>query len=185
MNRSRLLDRNDSVLVVIDVQEGFRDKLFEHGRMVGQVRRLVEVAKAVGVPIVATEQYPKGLGRTQAEVALGFPPGVDVFEKLSMSCCGQAEFVARLQDLGKGQVVVCGIEAHACVNQTVHDLLERGYQPHVPRDAITSRFEADGLAAWEKMIGSGAVPATVEMVALEWVRTAAAPEFKAVQKLIK
>lgn len=185
MNRSRLLDRNDSVLVVVDVQEGFRDKLFEHGRMVSQVRRLVDLAGAVGVPVVATEQYPKGLGRTQPEVALGFPPGVVVLEKLSMSCCGQGAFVDRLAELARGQVVVCGIEAHACVNQTVHDLLARGYQPHVACDAITSRFAPDCRVAWEKMIGSGAVPATVEMIALEWVRTAAAPEFKAVQKLIK
>jgi nicotinamidase-related amidase len=108
-----------------------------------------------------------------------------VIEKLSMSCCGAPAFIAALRALQRSQVVVCGIEAHACVNQTVHDLLEAGYAVHLPYDAISARFEHDYRAAWEKMLGSGAVPSTVEMVCLEWVRTAAAPEFKAVQKLLK
>ena len=82
-------------------------------------------------------------------------------------------------------MVTCGLETHACINQTVHELLQRGYQVHVPFDAISSRFEHDYRIGWEKMIGSGAVPTTVEMVCLEWVRTAEAPEFKAIQKLIK
>jgi nicotinamidase-related amidase len=81
--------------------------------------------------------------------------------------------------------VVCGIEAHACVSQTVHELLEQGYQVHVPYDAISARFQTDYQIGWEKVIGSGAIPSTVEMVCLEWVRTAEAPEFKAIHRLIK
>ena len=102
-----------------------------------------------------------------------------------MSCCGQPAFVDHLCALGRQQVVVCGIEAHACINQTVHDLLDRGYMVHVPYDAISARSETDLRVGWEKLIGSGAVPATVEMVCLEWVRTAEAPEFKAIHRLIK
>jgi nicotinamidase-related amidase len=185
MGKSRMLDRNDSVLVVIDVQEGYRNQTFEHERMVGCVRRLVEAAKVVGVPILVTEQYPKGLGHTQREVADGFPPEQAVFEKMSMSCCRQPAFADRLAAQACSQVVVCGIEAHACVNQTVHELLERGYQVHVPYDAISARFETDYRIGWEKVIGSGAVPSTVEMVCLEWIRTAEAPEFKAIHRLIK
>ena len=108
-----------------------------------------------------------------------------MIEKLSLSCCGQEQFAGRLQDLKRRQVVVCGLEAHACVNQTVHDLLDGGFQPHVAFDAISSRFEQDYRIGWEKMIGSGAVPSTVELACLEWLRTAAIPEFKAVQKLLK
>jgi nicotinamidase-related amidase len=77
------------------------------------------------------------------------------------------------------------LEAHACVNQTVHDLIQHGFQVHVPFDAISSRFELDYRVGLEKMIGSGAVPATTEMVAFEWLRTADAPEFRAVQQLFK
>jgi nicotinamidase-related amidase len=87
--------------------------------------------------------------------------------------------------LDRTQIVVCGIEAHACVSQTVHDLLDRGYTVHLPYDAISARAEHDLRAGWEKMIGSGAIPSSVEMVCLEWVRTAEAPEFKAIHRLIK
>lgn len=180
-----MLERADSVLVVVDVQEGYRDRTFEHGRMVRAVRSLIEAAKIVGVPILATEQYPRGLGHTQSEVAATFPPGQEIFEKLSMSCCRQPRFAERLQACGRRQVVVCGIEAHACINQTVHDLLAAGFQVHLANDAISARSEADFRIGWEKMIGSGAVPATVEMICLEWVRTAEAPEFKAIHRLIK
>ena len=136
------------------------------------------------VPVLVTEQYPKGLGHTQPEVAEGFPAGQRVIEKMSMSCCA-SRVREQLAALRRSQVVVCGIEAHACVNQTVHDLLERGYQVHVPYDAISARFEHDYRIGWEKIVGSGAVPSTVEMACLEWVRTAEAPEFKAIHELIK
>lgn len=185
MSHPRLLDRAHSALLVIDVQEGYRGHTVEHERMVRRVRTLVEAAKVMDVPVLATEQYPKGLGRTQPEVAEGFPPGTPVIEKMSMSCCGQPRFVAALDALARAQIVVCGIEAQACVNQTVHELLARGYQVHVPYDAISARFETDYRIGWEKIVGSGAVPATVEMVCLEWVRTAEAPQFKAIHKLIK
>lgn len=180
-----MLDRTRSALLVIDVQEGYRGHTVEHERMVRRVRTLVDAATVMAVPILATEQYPKGLGHTQPEVADGFAPDTPVIEKMSMSCCGQPRFVAALDALHRSQVVVCGIEAQACVNQTVHDLLARGYQVHVPYDAISARFETDYRVGWEKLVGSGAVPSTVEMVCLEWVRSAEAPEFKAIHKLIK
>ena len=180
-----MLDREHSTLLVIDVQEAYRGLTVEHERMVRGVRRLIEAAKVVAVPILATEQYPNGLGRLVPEVSDGLPGDVQVVEKLSMSCCGEPEFVRQLEALRRHQVVVCGIEAHACVNQTVHDLLERGYQVHLPFDAISARFEHDNRAGLDKMIGSGAIPSSVEMVCLEWVRTAAAPEFKAIHRIIK
>lgn len=185
MSHPRILDRHQSALVVIDVQEAYRGKTVEHERMVRGVRRLIEAAKIVGIPILATEQYPKGLGHLVPEVADVLPAGQPAIEKLSLSCWEEPKFAAALSEARRTQVLVCGIEAHACVNQTVHDLLDRGFQVHVPYDAISSRFEHDYRAGWDKMIASGAVPSTVEMACLEWVRSAAAPEFKAVQKLLK
>jgi len=185
MANPRMLDKEDSVLVVVDVQDCYRDKIVEHARTVRCVRRLVEAAKVMQVPILATEQYPKGLGHTQAEIADGFPPDLRVIAKMSMSCYRQPEFAELLNGLHRRQVVLCGLESHACINQTAHDLLERGYDVHVPYDAISSRFEVDYGVGWKKLLGSGVVPATVEMVCLEWVRTAEAPEFKAISKLIK
>jgi nicotinamidase-related amidase len=185
MGSSRLLDRERSALLIIDVQEGYRGHTFEHDRMVRAVRRLLEAAKVLRVPVLVTEQYPAGLGHTQCEIADGFPDGQTVIEKMSMSCLGQSRFADALAKLDRSQVVVCGIEAHACVNQTVHDLLDRGYQVHVPYDSTTARFEHDYRIGWQKIIGSGAIPSTVEMACLEWVRTAEAPEFKAIHGLIK
>lgn len=185
MSHPRMLDRTQSALVVIDVQEAYRGRTFEQERMLNGVRRLIEAAKVLSIPIVATEQYPKGLGHLMAEVAGALPAETQPIEKLSLSCCGEPRFAERLRALGRTQMLVCGIEAHACVNQTVHDLLHGGLQVHVPFDALSSRFEHDYRIGWEKMIGSGAVPSTVEMACLEWVRTAAAPDFKVVQKLLK
>jgi len=180
-----MLDRTRSALLVIDVQEGYRGHTVDHERMVRAVRMLVDAATLLEVPVLATEQYPKGIGHLQPEVAEGLPSATEIIEKMSMSRCGQPRFVAALEGLARSQIVVCGIEAHACVNQTVHDLLARGYQVHVPLDAISARRELDLRAGWEKIVGSGAVPATVEMVCLEWVRTAESPQFKAIHKLIK
>lgn len=185
MAHPRILDRIQSVLVVIDVQEAYRGMTFEHGRTLRGVCRLVETAKILGIPILGTEQYPKGLGHLMRELLEVCPAGFEAVEKSSLSCWGEPKFAARLSELKRTQVVVCGLETHACVNQTVHDLLDQGYQAHVPLDAIGSRFESDHRAACKKMIASGAVPTTVEMACLEWVKTAAAPEFKAIQKLIK
>jgi len=185
MSHPRVLDRSSCALVVIDVQEAYRGLTVEHERMVRGVRRLMEAAKIFGIPVLATEQYPKGLGHLITEVREALPAGTEPIEKVSLSCWAEPRFAERLAAMKRKQVLVCGIEAHACVNQTVHDLLDRGFAVHVAFDAISSRSEHDYRTGWDKMIGSGAVPSTVEMACLEWVRTAAAPEFKAVQKLIK
>ena len=181
----RLLSRDDAVLLVIDVQEGYRSVLFEYARVATAVARLVRGAAALGVPMLATEQYPKGVGATVAEVAEHFPAGTVPIQKMSRSCCGARDFVTALGALGRRQVLIAGIETHACVNQTAHDLLAAGYQVHVAHDATSSRRPEDYAVGWEKIVGAGVVPATVESALLELVRTADVPEFKAVQKLIK
>jgi len=181
----RLLEREASALIVIDVQEAYRGVTIDHDRMVERVVRLVRAARIFDVPIVVTEQYPKGIGRTQAEVSEQLPAGHAILEKMTMSCCGQPGFVEALGALGRRQLVVCGIEAHACVSQTVHDLLARGYEVHLPRDAISARFQCDAEMAWQKMTGSGAVPSSTEMALLEWVRSAEDPRFKEIHRLIK
>lgn len=185
VSSSRLLERAASALVVIDVQEAYRGKTVDHDRMVERVCRLIRAARILDVPILVTEQYPKGIGHTQPEVLECLPEGQPVFEKMTMSCCGAARFATALAELGRRQLVVCGIEAHACVNQTVHDLLARGYDVHLPGDAVSARFESDRDVAWQKMIGSGAVPASTEMVVLEWIRSAEHPRFKDIHRLIK
>ena len=181
----RLLDRDAAVVVVVDVQEAYRHVLHEYERVARAVSVLVRGAVALGVPIVTTEQYPNGLGHTVAEVAEHLPHGTRPVEKLSLSCCGTPAFVAALAELSRRQVILAGIETHACVNQTAHDLLAAGYAVHVPRDTTSSRHADDAAIGWQKIIAAGAVPATVESALLEMLRTAEAPEFKTVQRIIK
>ena len=181
----RLLDRDASVLVVIDVQEAYRSALFEYDRVARAVAIMVQGAAALGIPVLATEQYPKGLGHTVAEVARHFPRDLTPIEKISLSCCGTPLFLSTLTRLRRRQVILAGIEAHACVNQTAHDLVAAGYHVHVPYDATSSRRRDDYAIGWEKMLGAGVVPATVESALLELLRSAEAPEFKTIQRLIR
>lgn len=181
----RVLDPTTSVLVVIDVQEAYRERAWEAARLLRKVATLIEVAKVVEVPVVITEQYPRGLGSTMPEVAGCLPEGLQPIEKRSLSCWGASAFATRIEELGRRQIVVAGLETHACVNQTIHDLIHHGYQVHLPVDAVSSRFEPDHRAGLEKLLGSGAVPATVEMVGLEWVRTSDSPHFRPLQALIR
>jgi len=181
----RLLDRDAAVLVVIDVQEAYRSVLHEYERVARAVATIVQGIVALGVPVLATEQYPKGLGHTVAEVAEHFPRGVVPIEKLTFSCCCTPLFVSNLARLRRHQVILAGIETHACVNQTAHDLIAAGYAVHLLHDATSSRRPEEYAIGWEKMLAAGVVPATVEGALLELLRTAEAPEFKAIQRLIR
>jgi nicotinamidase-related amidase len=180
-----MLERERTVLLVIDIQDRYRTALHDWERVVAATALLLQGARVLEVPVLATEQYPKGLGRTAPEVARHLPPGLAMLEKMTMSCCGAAAFSERLAASGRNQVLVAGIEAHACVNQTVHDLIAGGYQVHVARDATSSRRPADIGPAWDKMRAAGMLPTSSEQALLELVRTAEAGEFKALQRLLK
>jgi nicotinamidase-related amidase len=172
-----LLERSRTALVVVDLQEGFRPYA-EFAAVVERANLLVQGARILGVPLVVTEQYPKGLGRTAPEVGVGDEIAV---EKSVFSGVRADGF-----DLGgRDQVVVCGIEAHVCVSQTAHDLLGQGVEVHLPVDAITSRHPVDKEAGMAKMERAGAIRSSVETALLELCERAGTPEFKAVQKLIK
>jgi nicotinamidase-related amidase len=180
-----LLDRAQSVLLVIDVQERYLPHLFEGARLVEAVRRLIEAAKQVAVPVLITEQYPRGLGPTAETVRAALPADSTPIQKLTLSCLGASEFAARLRATGRRQVLVAGIEAHACVSQTVHDLLAEGHQVFLAVDALSSRFRRDYEVAVARLAAAGAIVCTVEAALLEWVRSAESPEFQAVRALIR
>ena len=185
MRHVALLDRRRTVLVLIDLQEGYRRALHAWDRVVAASALLVRGATLLDLPVLVTEQYPRGLGHTAAEVARQFPAGFAVTEKMSMSCLGAAPFASWLAETGRTQVLVAGIETHACVNQTVHDLVATGYEVHVARDATSSRRPADIGPAWEKMRAAGMLPTASEQALLELVQTAEAAEFKTLQQLLK
>jgi nicotinamidase-related amidase len=171
-----LLNRDRAALVVVDVQEGFRPYESFAG-VASACAKLVQAARILDVPRVVSEQYPKGLGHTAPEVGLQDEPAI---EKSVFSAARAEGF-----DLGgRDQAVVCGIETHVCVSQTVHDLLERGIEVHVPADAVGSRHAIDYERGLERLERAGAVVTTVEAALFELLERAGTPEFKAVQKLI-
>jgi nicotinamidase-related amidase len=178
---SRILDRDRAVLIVVDVQEAFRPAVRKFDKVAANVATLVEGAKALDVPIIVTEQYPRGLGSTVAEVAEHLPEGTEPIDKVCFSAAEADGF-----DLGgRAQAIVCGIESHVCVSQTAHDLMSRGVQVHVVRDAVSSRTDENRDLGLRKMEGSGAVITSVEMALFELLGAAGTPEFKAVQALVK
>ena len=176
---ARMLDRERALLVVVDVQEAFRPAVRDFDRVTENTAALIDGARVLGVPIVATEQYPKGLGHTVPEVAEHLAD-IEPIEKVCFSAARADGF-----DLaGRDQAVVCGIESHVCVSQTAHDLLDRGVEVHVARDAVTSRTDENKELGLHKMEQSGAILTSVETALFELVGAAGTDEFKAVQKLI-
>ena len=180
----RILERERSLLLVIDLQDSYRGKIHEEERLVRGVGRLSAAAEILSVPVLLTEQYPKGLGATREDVATHLPAATERFEKTSFSALGAPGLAEALGRLGRDQIVVAGVETHVCVNQTAHDLLAQGLQVHLVRDAIGARFALEDEAGFAKMLGSGACPASSEQVLFEWLERAGTAEFKAIHSLV-
>jgi nicotinamidase-related amidase len=171
-----LLERNRATLIVVDVQEGFRPYASFAG-VADACSKLVQAARILHVPRVVSEQYPKGLGHTAPEVGL---EDEKVIEKSVFSAARAEGFDLKDRD----QAIVCGIETHVCVSQTVQDLLEHGVEVYVPADAVGSRHGIDYERGLERLERAGAVVTTTEAALFELLERAGTPEFKAVQKLI-
>jgi nicotinamidase-related amidase len=177
---ARELDRDRAALVVVDVQEAFRKAVLDFEAVAGRVALLIQGARVMEIPVVATEQYPKGLGSTAEEVAEHLE-GTEPLEKTVFSAARAEGF-----DLeGRDQALVVGIETHVCVSQTAHDLLEQGVEVHVARDAVSSRAVTDKETGLAKMESAGAVLTSAETALFELLGEAGSDEFKAIQKLVK
>jgi nicotinamidase-related amidase len=175
------LDSERAALVVIDVQEAFRKAVPSFGEVADASATLVRGAAAIGVPIVATEQYPKGLGATVPEIAERLPADVQPVDKVRFSATEAERF-----DLGdRDHASLCGIETHVCVMQTALDLLERGVEVHVVADAVGSRTDENRRLGLERMERAGATVSSVEMALFELLGGSDAEAFKEVQALVK
>jgi nicotinamidase-related amidase len=171
-----LLERDRATLVVVDVQEGFRPYASFLG-VADASRKLLQGARILGLPRLISEQYPKGLGHTAPEVGIADEQPI---EKTVFSAARAEGFDLHT----RSQAIVCGIETHVCVSQTVHHLLADGVEVHVPADAVGSRHRIDYERGLERLERAGAVVTTVEAVLFELLQRAGTPEFKSVQKLI-
>jgi nicotinamidase-related amidase len=177
-----LMTPQDTVLVVVDVQEKLMPLVAGASRILWNLRRLLDGAEAVGLKTLATEQYPQGLGKTVPELAgrLGTIPS-----KLTFSCGGCEPFAKELAGLGVSKVLVSGIEAHVCVQQTVLDLLAQGYRVYVAVDAVGSRYAIDYKTALKRMDSAGATLTTTESALFEWCQVSGTPAFKKISALVR
>lgn len=183
MRNPLLLDRKRAALAVIDMQEAFRPMISNFSEIASRIAVLVEGFQLLKVPVLVTEQYPKGLGKTVDEIA-SKDAGLEPIEKLTFSACGVDEFDMRLRERHVEQVAICGIETHICVSQTAHDLLALGYQVHLISDATGTRLPHNREVAIGKLEKAGAVISSVEAALFELCAQAGTPEFKAIQRLI-
>jgi nicotinamidase-related amidase len=179
-----LVDPQRAFVLLIDVQEGYRKALHEWERTVSRIGVLLRGARFLDLPVIYTEQYPKGLGSTAAELTefLGDAPR---FEKQSLSALGAPGLMEHVLGLRRPQAVVCGAETHACVNNTVHELVASEFSVHLPVDALSSRRPFEHEQGLQKMLRAGALPSSVEQLLFECLRTADHPAFKSVQSLLK
>jgi nicotinamidase-related amidase len=189
-----LLDVNRSVVLIIDLQGKLMEMIERPALVVAATRRLLKLADLFGIPVILTEQYPRGLGGTHPEVRAAFDElatSKRVLDKTSFGCCGDPNFeraVGELRpelDAGQRQFVVAGIEAHVCVMQTVLELLRQGSQTHLCWDCVSGRGAEHRRHALDRMVQAGAVITNHESVAFEWARDKNHPQFKAFSALFK
>ncbi|HKD36055.1 MAG TPA: hydrolase [Pirellulales bacterium] len=177
-----LMSSADTGLLVVDVQEKLIRLVPDHKRIVWNIRRLIDGAKMFEMPVLATEQYPKGLGGTVAELASRLK---SIASKTAFSSVGCRQIASELEGSPRPKWLVVGIEAHVCVQQTVLDLLGNGWRVYVAVDAIGSRHEIDRQTAIARMDSAGATLTTTEAALFEWCGDSSTPQFKQVSAMIK
>ncbi len=176
-----LLTADQSLLLLIDLQKKLAPAIHNNAELEQHCRWLVEVARELAVPILATEQYPQGLGVTLPSL-LSLLKSEEILEKIHFSAYREPHLQAALADSGRRQIVLCGTEAHVCVLQTALDLISAGYQVFVVAEACGSRRDSDKQLALRRLQQAGTVIVSREMVAFEWLQQAGTAQFRHVSK---
>jgi nicotinamidase-related amidase len=180
-----LIQHEDCCLVVIDIQERLVPAVASPEQVIAHAGILIQAAVRLSVPIVVSEQYPRGLGRTVDAVKRELPASAAIIEKMTFSALADDAFAKHFRALARRQVVLIGLEAHVCVLQTVEQLLAVGSEVFVVADATASRAPISHQTAMRRLEQAGAVVVTTEMVVFEWLRRAGTPEFKELSALLK
>ncbi|MDP1621734.1 MAG: hydrolase [Bacteroidales bacterium] len=176
--------KDKAIAVIIDVQERIFPVMYDHEKLLKNIPLLIEGLKIIGIPLIVTEQYVKGLGPTIPEIAEKIGD-MERIEKASFSCCGEPGFMMDIASSGRDYVIIAGIESHVCVLQTVIDLQQSGYHPVVVEDCISSRKPNDKLMAIERMRKEGVIITTYEAILFELLRHSGGDTFRAISKLVK
>lgn len=178
------ISKEDSVLVIVDIQERLAVVMSEREKVVSSTLHLIEAARLLSLPIIVTEQYPKGLGPTVNEIREALP-SCEPIEKLTFSCCGEPDFMTALESTGKRKLILCGMETHVCVLQTCIGSLRERYVVHAVGDAICSRSKENYKTGIEFMRDAGAVITCTETVLFQLLEKAGTEEFRTIAKRIK
>lgn len=179
----QILDKSKTALLVIDLQEKILPVIIDVETVIQNSLKLIEGCKILSVPIFCTEQYPKGLGGTEERIKNALP--ANAVSKMSFSCIGAGDLFEQLKHANVKQVIVCGVEAHVCVQQTVLDLLANDFQVDLAADAVSSRKKTDYEIALQRMRANGAEVTTTESILFELLNICGTDEFKAISKLVK
>lgn len=179
-----MLEIDNTFLLLIDMQDRLYRAMHDKEDLLENVRKLIMGARVFGVPIVMSEQYPEGIGKTIPEVAELLPdvPGI---RKLSFSCCLNRECRAAMEAVERNQALIAGIETHVCVYQSAMDLLDDGYEVQVVADAVSSRSPRNRDIALQKMKDAGVVITSVEIALFELLRTAESGKFREISRILK
>lgn len=180
-----LLHPDQSLLVVIDMQEPLLRALYNAEQVTNNIRLLMKGMQALRVPIIGTTQNAEKLGGVAPFIKTLLPPRLPPFDKMTFSCYASPAFASEVKRSGRKQIVLCGVEAHICVCQTALELAAAGFQAHVVADAVSSRTESNWRLGLDKMRQSGILLTSVEMALYELLREAGTPEFREILKLVK
>ena len=178
-----ILKKDEVAFVLVDIQEKFVPVVYNIEALIDNASKLVKGACILKIPLIVTEQYPKGLGRTVNKISLDDKQGI--IEKISFDCFGCDEFTKKLEELEVRSLVIFGIEAHVCVLKTALEAVARNYEAHVVADATSSRTEQNRLLALERLRQSGIFVVSTEMILFQLMDRAGTDEFKAISRLIK
>jgi len=176
-----------SLLVIVDVQERLLPVMTEPERLTERIVRLLKGIGILGLPIIMTEQYPRGLGHTVEPIAEAYQAagGTGIIEKLAFSCCDEKAFMEEIDGQGRKNIILAGIETHVCMLQTTMDLIAKGFQPVIPADTTSSRFQQDRDVALRRIEKEGAIVTTSESLLFELTRVTGTPRFKEISRLVK
>lgn len=185
--RSTLCDANNSLLVLVDIQARLIAAMPEEASrvMLRNSTKVLEAATLLSIPVLVSEQYPQGLGRTVASITEGLPSAAQSFEKSAFSCYGSAEFMQAVNTHRRRQVIVVGLETHICVLQTALELHAAGLQAFVVEDACCSRNSLNQQNALLRLRHAGVIVSNTESVLFEWMRHAGHEHFKKISALIR
>lgn len=179
------IEAQDTLALIVDFQEKLVPVIDRNEELIHNTEILIKGLKALDIPMIVTQQYTKGIGMTVPMISEAVGDEFTYYDKVTFSCAENEEILTKVAESGKSKILICGIEAHICVLQTVIDLIDKGYDVILVEDCVGSRRENDRQVGIKRAIKEGAIPTTYESILFELTRVAKSEVFKEISRLIK